>query len=63
MIKKVTIKNYKSFKNETVIDLKATKYNLLEESNVANGIVKGLVFVGPNSSGKSNAIHAISVLL
>ncbi|UTY38167.1 ATP-binding protein [Allocoprobacillus halotolerans] len=35
----------------------------MEETNVANGIVKGLVFVGPNSSGKSNAIHAISVLL
>lgn len=63
MLKKVFVKNYKSFKNETIIDLKATKYGFLEDTHVANGIVKGVVFVGPNSSGKSNAIHAISVLL
>lgn len=63
MLKEVTIRNYKSFKNKTTIDLKATKYSMLEKTNVKNGIVKGLAFFGPNSSGKSNAIHAISVLL
>lgn len=64
MLVKFQLKNFKSFKNNTVIDLNSTNYKILSTRNVAdNGILKGLMFVGANASGKTNIILAVKVLL
>ncbi len=64
MISKLVMKNFKSFKNETIKDFTKTNYKVLDVPNVAdNGVLKGTVFVGANASGKSNALHAIRLLL
>jgi AAA15 family ATPase/GTPase len=64
MLKKLIIKNFKSFKNETTIDFTKTNYTFLSDINVADiGILKGALFVGANASGKSNMILAIRLLL
>ena len=64
MLSKIVLKNFKSFKNRTEIDLSRTNYKYLEETNVAeNGVLKGVMFVGANASGKSNIIKAVKFLL
>lgn len=63
MLKKLTISNYKSFKNKTIIDLEQTKYQGLQDINTQEGILKGCCFYGANASGKTNAISAIKELL
>ncbi|ASR49099.1 AAA family ATPase [Paenibacillus kribbensis] len=63
MLRKVIIYNLWSFKEETVIDIAATGYKVLSESNVYNDSLKGLLFVGANASGKTNAIRALRLLL
>ncbi len=63
MLTKVRLKNFKSFKEETIIDIEATKYSMLLETNTAQGVTKGLMFAGGNATGKTNAILSISVLL
>lgn len=62
MLKKLTVKNFKSFKNETVFDFTKTDYKLLEQ-NVCGDILKGALFVGGNASGKTNAIQPVMILL
>lgn len=62
MLKQVKFKNFKSFTKETVISLEATKSEILKYTNTYNNILKGVCFYGPNSSGKSNALEAISIL-
>lgn len=64
MITKLTMRNFKSFKYETTIDFTKTNYKVLDTLNVSdNGVLKGTMFVGANASGKSNALHAIRLLL
>lgn len=63
MLAKVRIKNFKSFKKDTIIDFSATKYSMLKDTNSKNGILKGCMFVGGNATGKTNAIYATSILL
>jgi AAA15 family ATPase/GTPase len=64
MLAKIIIKNFKSFKNETIIDFIKTNYTFLSDTNAAdNGVLKSVMFVGANASGKSNAILAIKLLL
>ncbi len=63
MLKSYEITNFKSFKNPTTIDLTTTSYELLTDRNTKDGILKGLLFVGANASGKSNAIIAMRFLL
>jgi len=64
MLTKMTIENFKSFKNQTTMDFVATQYKILQEKNVNNnGILKGAIFVGGNAAGKTNIIQAIKVLL
>ena len=63
MLKRVRFKNFKSFVNETIIDLDASKSNMLLNTNVENDIVKGCCFYGANASGKTNALNAITLLL
>ena len=63
MLKRVRFKNFKSFVSETIIDLEASKSNILLDTNVENDIVKGCCFYGANASGKTNALNAITLLL
>jgi len=63
MLKSYEINNFKSFKNLTKFDFKKTNYQILSDSNTKNDILKGLMFVGANASGKSNSIIAIKFLL
>lgn len=63
MLKKVEIKNFKSFKNQTEINLSKTNYNFLSQNVNKDGILKGCIFVGPNASGKSSVVLSIKLLL
>lgn len=63
MLTKIKMKNFKSFKSETIIDFAATKYSMLKDDNTCDGVLKGCMFVGGNATGKTNAIYAISSLL
>lgn len=63
MLKSYQITNFKSYKNKTRFDLEKTNYQVLAGTNVQDNILKGLLFVGANASGKSNSILAIKFLL
>ena len=64
MLVKLKIKNFKSFKEETVFDfMTTTQCSNLKETNTANNVLKGAAFYGPNASGKSNAISALKLLI
>lgn len=63
MLKKVVFKNFKSFKNETVIDFTAKKYEILKEYNAKNNVLKGGIFYGSNASGKTGALNSVTILL
>lgn len=63
MIKSYEISNFKSFKNKTSFDFTKTNYQILSNTNAVNGILKGMMFVGANASGKSNSVIAIKFLL
>ena len=63
MLKSYEIKNFKSFKNKTYFDLTKTNYQILNDTNVFNNILKGIMFVGANAAGKSNSIAPIRFLL
>lgn len=63
MLKGYEVNNFKSFKNKTKFDLERTNYRTLEDTNQRKNILKGLMFVGANASGKSNAIIALKFLL
>ena len=63
MLKNFEVYNFKSFKNKTKFDLEKTNYQMLGNTNVNGTILKGLMFVGANASGKSNALLAVKFLL
>ena len=63
MLKSYEITNFKSFKNTTKFDFEKTNYQLLSKTNISGDILKGVMFVGANASGKSNSIIAIKFLL
>ena len=63
MLKSYEVCNFKSFKNKTKFDLEKTNYQTLASTNVSGNVLKGLMFVGANASGKSNSILAIRFLL
>lgn len=64
MLAKMYLTNFLSFTDRTEIDFSATKYSILGETNVyASDILKGALFIGPNASGKSNALAGISFLV
>ena len=63
MLTRVIIKNFKSFKEETVIDLAKTNYTLLPQNVADNSVLKECIFVGGNASGKSTVIQAIKLLM
>ena len=63
MLSKIVLKNFKSFKNRTEIDFTKTNYKFLDTNVASNGVLKGVMFVGANASGKSNIILAVKLLL
>ncbi len=63
MLKSYEITNFKSFKNTTKFDFEKTNYQMLSKTNISDDILKGVMFVGANASGKSNSIIAIKFLL
>ena len=63
MLERYSAANFKSFKTRTEFDFTATDYPALQETNTANGVLKGGLFVGGNASGKTNAVEAIQFLL
>lgn len=63
MLTKITLDNFKSFKNKTVVDLTKTSYTILPQNVADNGVLKGCIFVGANASGKSTIILAVKLLL
>lgn len=63
MLIKITLDNFKSFKNKTVVDLTKTNYTILPQNVADNGVLKGCIFVGANASGKSTIILAVKLLL
>ena len=63
MLTKITLDNFKSFKNKTMIDLAKTNYTILPQNVADNGVLKGCIFVGANASGKSTIILGVKLLL
>lgn len=63
MLTKMYLTNFLSFAKRTEFDFTASKYSILAETNVHNGVLKGALFIGPNASGKSNALKGISFLI
>lgn len=63
MLTKITLDNFKSFKNKTTIDLTKTNYTILPQNVADNGVLKGCMFVGANASGKSTIILGVKLLL
>lgn len=57
------MKNFRSFKEDTIIDFTKTNYKILSDINLSNGIVKGGIFVGANASGKTSIIKSINKLI
>ena len=48
----------------TEFDFTASKYSILEKTNITdNETLKGALFIGPNASGKSNALKGLSFLI
>lgn len=62
MLSQIIVKNFKCFKNETVFDFRKTNYKLLKQ-NTKEKLLKGLLFVGDNASGKTTAIQPVMLLL
>ncbi len=62
MLSRVIVKNFKSFKEETIFDYRKTNYKLLER-NTCGKLLKGVLFVGDNASGKTTAIQPLILLL
>lgn len=63
MLTKLAVTNFLSFSNRTEFDFSATKYTILSKSNVYNNVLKGAMFIGPNASGKTNALKAVGLLV
>ena len=64
MLTNITIENFKSYKEKTKVDFRATGYEILNKTNKnEDNILKGALFVGGNATGKSNIIKALKFLL
>ena len=63
MLTKITMNNFKSFKNMVSVDMTKTNYTILPQNVADNGVLKGCIFVGANASGKSTIILSVKLLL
>ncbi len=63
MLRNFEVFNFKSFTKNTMFSLvKEDDITILNENLVGN-VLKGMLFVGPNASGKTNSISALYLLL
>lgn len=67
MLLQFSVKNFRSFEKEEVLNLSASKGSELRESNTfefsqSQRLVRSAVIYGPNAGGKSNLIRAIFFL-
>ena len=63
MLTKMCLTNFLSFSERTEFDFTASKYSILGETNVCDDVLKGALFIGPNASGKSNALKGIAFIV
>lgn len=63
MLKKMYLTNFMSFKERTEFDFTASKYSILEKTNVSGGTLKGALLIGPNASGKSNLLKGLAFII
>lgn len=64
MLTKMYLTNFLSFSERTEFDFTASKYSILGKTNVYNNeFLKGALFIGPNASGKSNALAGVSFIV
>ncbi len=68
MLCQFTFRNFKSYKNEAVLDLQATKAigfneSLLQNVNDEEKFLPVSVIYGPNAGGKSNVIEALKTVV
>ena len=63
MLTKMYLTNFLSFMERTEFDFTSSKYSILGKTNVYNDILKGALFIGPNASGKSNALKGIAFII
>ena len=63
MLTKMYLTNFLSFSERTEFDFTASKYSILNETNVYNDVLKGSLFIGPNAAGKSNALKGIAFII
>ena len=67
MLTQFTFKNYKSYKDETILDFQAVSGQGFSESLLSDGFrndyLPVAVIYGPNGGGKSNALEALSTLI
>jgi AAA15 family ATPase/GTPase len=67
MLIEFSVENFRSFKDRVTLSLEATKYDnkKLPNNHVTIGeldLLKSSVIFGPNASGKSNVINAMSIM-
>lgn len=63
MLTRMYLTNFLSFLERTEFDFTASKYSILGETNVYNETLKGALFIGPNASGKSNALGGLAFII
>ncbi|MBQ0042087.1 MAG: AAA family ATPase [Lachnospiraceae bacterium] len=64
MLTKMYLTNFLSFAERTEFDFTASKYSILRACNVyEDEFLKGAMLIGPNASGKSNALKGISFVV
>ena len=64
MLTKLIVENFKSFSKKTQINVTATGYEILSKINKTDdNILKGLLFVGANATGKSTILEIMKFIL
>ena len=63
MLKYYEVENFRSFKEKTKFSLEKTNYKVLEGTNTIRNLLKGVMLVGANASGKSSALLPVKLLL
>ncbi len=64
MLTKMYLTNFLTFTERTEFDFVSSKYSILSQTNVSNDdVLKGALIIGPNASGKSNALRGIGLII
>ena len=59
MLRKFSVKNFKNFKDNLVLDFSKSRDYEFNQHLIKNGLVNKMLIYGPNNSGKSNLGAAI----